>query len=404
MRSWIARGLLTAVVLLVAYLLLWPVPIEPVAWDPPPPPELVGPYAPNDALTRGRRLLDGIGHGPEDVAFDAEGRLYTGFEDGRIFRMALPDGEPELYVDTGGRPLGLVFDASGRLIVADARRGLIAVADDGAIEILATEAGGLPFGFADDLDIAPDGTVYFSDASTTFGYGEDRLDLLEHGGHGRLMACEPGTGEVRVLLDGLQFANGVAAARDGSFVLVAETGAYRILRYWLAGPRAGTDEVFIDNLPGFPDNINLTEDGRLWVALPSPRVAAVDRLAPHPFLRRVVMRLPEALQPDAIRHGFVLAVDGGGRPAGAAALPAPGRGSPARGAAARRHPARLRARGGSRRPARQELAGPERHGGDRHHGHGARRPDLPRQLSRGVAVGGPAVMSGTAAVVRERFS
>jgi sugar lactone lactonase YvrE len=310
----IALAVLAAVILLAAYLLLWPVPIDPVAWDPPPAPELAGPYAPNDALTRGRRLLDGIGRGPEDVAFDAEGRLYTGFEDGRIFRMAPPDGEPELYADTGGRPLGLVFDASGRLLVADARRGLLAVAADGVIEILATQAGGVPFGFTDDLDLAPDGTVCFSDASTKFGYGEDRLDLLEHGGHGRLMAYVPGTGEVRVLLDGLQFANGVAVARDGSFVLVAETGAYRIRRYWLAGPAAGADEVFIDNLPGFPDNINLTEDGRLWVALPSPRVPAVDRLAPHPFLRRVVIRLPEALQPDAIRHGFALEVDAGGRP------------------------------------------------------------------------------------------
>jgi sugar lactone lactonase YvrE len=228
--------------------------------------------------------------------------------------MALPDGEPELHVDTGGRPLGMVFDASGTLIVADARRGLIAVSGDGQIEVLANEAGGVPFGFADDLDITPDGTIYFSDASSKFGYGDDRVDLLEHGGHGRLLAFDPASRTTRVVLEGLQFANGVAAARDGSFVLVAETGSYRVLRYWLAGPTAGTDEVFIDNLPGFPDNINLTGDGRLWVALPSTRVPAADRLAPHPFLRRVVMRLPEALQPDAIRHGFALAVDAAGRP------------------------------------------------------------------------------------------
>ena len=136
----IAIALAAAFVLLTAYLLLWPVPIAPVAWRPPPAPELVGPYAPNEALTRGRRLLDGIGHGPEDVAFDAEGRLYTGFEDGRIFRMALPDGEPELYADTGGRPLGMVFDAAGTLVVADARRGLLAVARDRQVIVLAAAA------------------------------------------------------------------------------------------------------------------------------------------------------------------------------------------------------------------------------------------------------------------------
>ena len=110
---------------LVAYLAWWPVPIEPVAWTPPPAPELTGPYALNEDLARSTRLLEDIGIGPEDVAFDAEGRLYTGFEDGRIVRMQLPRAEPRLFADTGGRPLGMVFDPLGYLVVADAARGLL---------------------------------------------------------------------------------------------------------------------------------------------------------------------------------------------------------------------------------------------------------------------------------------
>jgi sugar lactone lactonase YvrE len=305
--------LAATLVLLAGYLVLWPVPIDPVAWNPPPAPELVGPLAPNDALSKGHRILEGIGLGPEDVAIDAEGRLYTGFEEGLIVRTPAGADEPELFADTGGRPLGMVFDSSHNLVVADAVLGLLAISPDGLFSPLATSLSGEPFGFLDDLDIAPDGVIYVTDASSKFGYGSDIADLMEHGGHGRLLAFDPSDRSLRVLLEGLQFANGVAAARDGTFVLVAETGSYRILKYWLAGEHAGTSEVFVDNLPGFPDNINLTEDGRLWVALPSPRVPAVDRMAPRPFLRKLAMRLPKALQPAPLRHGIVLEVDPGGR-------------------------------------------------------------------------------------------
>jgi sugar lactone lactonase YvrE len=139
------------------------------------------------------------------------------------------------------------------------------------------------------------------------------LDIVEHGGRGRLVAHDPETGLTEVVLEGLQFANGVTVSPDGSFVLVAETGAYRIRRLWLAGPAAGTSDVFAENLPGFPDNINFTDRGTVWVALPSPRLTSVDLLAPRPFLRKVVVRLPEALQPAPIRHGLVVELDRDGK-------------------------------------------------------------------------------------------
>jgi sugar lactone lactonase YvrE len=299
--------------LVIGYLLLWPVPIDPVAWEPPPAPEMVGPYEPNDLLSGATRLLEGIGIGPEDVAFDHQGRLYTGFMDGRIVRTPVSGGQVEVFAGTEGRPLGMVFDGVGNLIVADAGLGLLEIAPDGTMATLATEAEGIPFKFLDDLDIGPDGTIYISDASTKFGYGEDVLDIMEHGGHGRLIAYDPVSGTTRILLDGLQFANGVAMARDGESVLVAETGAYRIMRYWLSGERSGTAEVFIDNLPGFPDNINMTEGGTLWVALPSPRLADVDELAGSPFWRKLIIRLPEVLHPAPLRYGLVLAIDESGR-------------------------------------------------------------------------------------------
>jgi sugar lactone lactonase YvrE len=297
-----------------AYLAFWPARIQPVAWDPPEAPALAGPYAPNQALARGTRVLEGIGAGPEDVAFDGEGRLYTGFEDGRIVRMELPAHDPEVFVNTGGRPLGMVFDADGHLIVADARRGLLSVSPQSQITVLATGLGGQPFGFLNDLDIGPDGTVYVSDASSHLGYGEHQLAILEHGGDGRLLSYDPTDGSMSVLLDGIQFANGVVVDPSGESLLVAETGAYRIRRLWLSGERAGSTDLFAENLPGFPDNIARTPRGSLWVPMSSPRHPLADALGPWPFLRKVVARLPAWAHPDALRHGLVVELAPDGRP------------------------------------------------------------------------------------------
>jgi len=128
-----------------------------------------------------------------------------------------------------------------------------------------------------------------------------------------LLALDPQTQKPRTLLRDLYFANGVAVSPDQSFVLVAETAKYRVRRVWLKEPRVGQDDIFIDNLPGFPDGISSNGRDRFWLALPTPRLPIVDRMLPHPFLRKIVARLPKFLQPAPQRYSFVLGLDQSGR-------------------------------------------------------------------------------------------
>lgn len=310
LRSPVTGVLLAALGAAILYLAFWPVPIEPVAWKAPTAPALAGPYAVNDRLRGVERLVRGSVPGPEAVAFDPTGHACSGTRDGRILCIDPATGAVEQRAVTGGRPLGLAFDASGRLYVCDARKGLLAVSPEGILETLATEHGGVRFGLPDDVDVAPDGMVYFTDASTRFGFEAVREDILEHGGHGRLLSYDPRTGRTELLLSGLQFANGVAVAGDGSYLVVSETGAYRLVRYWLAGSRRGSAEPFVENLPGLPDNVTWSAARKaFWVALYAPRVPALDVLAPYPSLRKIVLRLPLALQPQPAPHAMVLAVD-----------------------------------------------------------------------------------------------
>jgi sugar lactone lactonase YvrE len=309
-------GLVILLIIVVAlgYLLLAPVPIAPAAWTPPASPGLTGQYAENTRLSTVQKLSLGDGHKPEDVALDAEGKIYAGFEDGRIIVLQ-PDGtQPRVFANTNGRPLGLIFDREGNLIVADAIKGLLSVNKAGEVKVLAEEADGVKFGCLNDLDVGTDGTIYFTEASNKFPMSQFTNGLLEHQPNGRLLALDPQSHRPRTLLRNIHFANGVAVSPDQTFVLVAETGEYRIRRVWLKEPKMGQNDVFIDNLPGFPDGISSNGRDRFWLALVTPRQAAFDKmLLPHPFMRKMVARLPKFMQPAPKRYSFVLGLDPQGR-------------------------------------------------------------------------------------------
>ena len=307
-------------VLIIAYLFVYPVPISPAAWNPPPAPALTGQYQQNSRLAAVEQFSlgtgdahPGSGFAPEDVAIDAEGRIYAGVDDGRIMRLQADGTRPEQFSNTHGRPLGLVFDGNRNLIVADAIKGLLSIARDGSVTVLTTEAEGLRFGCTNDLDVARDGTIYFSDASSKFPLTDFTADILEHQGNGRLLAYDPKTKTTRTLMKDLCFANGVAVSPDQTFLLVVETAAYRLHRFWLSGPKQGQSEIFVDNLPGFPDGVSSNGKDKFWLALVTPRDATLDKLLPHPVLRKVVYRLPKFVQPAPKRYSFVLAFDMNGR-------------------------------------------------------------------------------------------
>ena len=307
--------ILVVFAVILAYLSFAPVGIEPAAWQPQPPPSSeTGSYARNDLLKGIERIATGVGKGPEAIAFDAQGRIITGFVDGRVVRFE-PDGSGyALLANTGGRPLGVFIHPDGSVIVCDANRGLLRVDQGGKVTVLAAEADGAPLHFTNDLAVTKDGTkVYFTDASSKFGFNQSTDDIIEHGGHGRFLVYDFNTGKTDVLMKGLQFANGVALGPDEAFALVNETGSYRIWRYWLKGEKAGTSDIFADNLPGFPDNITFNGKDRFWVAIYAPRTPIADRLAPYPAARKMVMRALKFLPPPVKAQAFALAVDPDGK-------------------------------------------------------------------------------------------
>jgi sugar lactone lactonase YvrE len=299
-----------AIAALLLYLALWPVPIDPIAWEPPS--YDANAWKPTGTVATAERIaVDGTG--PEDLEVDQEGRIYAGVEDGRILLLD-PSGKPlRELANTGGRPLGMHWAKDGRLLVADANRGLLAIDAAGRVAVLTTTCAGAKLVFTDDVDVAADGTVYFTDASVKYGVKGWKLDIVESRPNGKLCTWDPKTYQTSLVLGDMYFANGVAIDPEQQFVLVNETSRYRVRKVWIAGEKAGQNEMLIENLPGFPDNISTGSNGVFWIAIGSPRNAPLDSMAGSPFLRKVTMRLPEALQPQPEKTARTIGIDENGK-------------------------------------------------------------------------------------------
>lgn len=275
------------------------------------------PYAANDRLEDVELIGLGQVEGPEDVIFDSKGHLYTGTRHGDIVRFFGPDHQrKEVFAHVGGHPLGLAFDRAGCLVVCIAGMGLYSVSPTREVVKLTDETNRTPWSIiddsrlklADDLDIAPDGRIFFSEATIRYEMHNWAYDALESRGNGRIICYDPRSGKTRTVIRNLVFPNGVCMAHDGESFFFAETWACRINRYWFAGPRAGKLERVIEDLPGYPDNINRASDGTFWLALVGMRTPSMDLSLRMPgFRKRMARRVsPQELIFPNINTGCVI--------------------------------------------------------------------------------------------------
>ncbi|XP_052863070.1 adipocyte plasma membrane-associated protein Hemomucin [Anopheles cruzii] len=275
------------------------------------PRELKGALEPTDHLDNAERLFEGKIYGPETILVHGKD-LFTTIHGGEVIRIngqhithIAKFGKPcELSFEEEicGRPLGMAFDTIGsNLIVTDAYYGLWLVdLTKGSKQQLVSpdtvlEGKGVnrkPKLF-NSVAVARNGDIFWTDSSSDFTV-QDGVFTVFANPSGRLFQLDRSTGKSKVLLDRLYFANGVALSPDDEFVLVAESMASQIRRYYLKGPKAGTDDIFIDGLPGLLDNLVADSEG-IW----APLVQAADSenpsvsqlLANVPLIRKFLCRM-----------------------------------------------------------------------------------------------------------------
>ncbi|GFS25391.1 adipocyte plasma membrane-associated protein [Elysia marginata] len=303
-------ALAVSIVAMVVGFIIMPSPIDPVEFVLPEPPNLTGPFEPNDILKHAERIYAGKLNGPESIVVDGD-HIYVGTADGWV--NDLHKGDVRKLVrfgkepcggfeneNTCGRPLGMRMDKNGFLIVADAYYGLfqvnVATGDYVQLFSSATPVNGKQVKFVNDLDIGPDGKIYFSHSNSKWQRNQFPMIFLEGRSSGRLLVYDPQSEAVSELMDGLLFANGVQLTKDKNSVLVSDTFKSRVWKYDI---KTGKASILVDNLPGFPDNIRYSKStGTYWIGFALVRekgASLIDALAPRPWLRKQLAKVEKEI-------------------------------------------------------------------------------------------------------------
>ncbi|XP_035028659.1 adipocyte plasma membrane-associated protein isoform X2 [Hippoglossus stenolepis] len=318
---------------LLVFVLILESPIQPDVFTLKEPPQMKGCWEPNLKLREAQRLFEDQIIGPESIANIGD-VLFSGTADGKIVKLIgrrihtvtrlgkLPCGSTD-EESSCGRPLGIRVGPNGTLIVADAYLGLFEVNPTTGETTRLVSGGqivaGRKLSFINDVAVTQDGKkVYFTDSSSRWQRRDYLHLIMEATADGRVLELDTETGEVTVLMENLRFPNGIQLLPDEESVLVAETTMARIRRVHVAGLNKGGMDTFMDNLPGFPDNIRPSSSGGYWVAMSAVRLnpgfSMLDFLSQRPWIKKLIFKLfsQDVLMKFVPRYSLVAELHDGG--------------------------------------------------------------------------------------------
>jgi gluconolactonase len=216
------------------------------------------------------RLADGFSF-TEGPAADSAGHIFfSDVPSQRVYRWSL-GGELSVFRSASGGANGLFFDPKGNLIACEMEtRAITETTPSGEVSVLADRYEGLPFNATNDVWVAPNGGIYFSDPDYKHGGNGDTP--RQDGNHVYYIPQDRST-VVRVI-DDLAYPNGLVGTADGRMLYVADRGSAKTLAYEI-GPDGTLSNRRIAADTGY-DGISLDEHENLYVAHEAVEIYSPD--------------------------------------------------------------------------------------------------------------------------------
>lgn len=201
----------------------------------------------------------------EGPASDAHGNIYfTDQPNNKIYKWSVKDGSVSVFMEDAGRANGLYFDNQGNLLaVADEDSEIWKINSEKEVEVLVETFNGNRLNGPNDLWIAPNGGIYFTDPYYQRDYWEHNEKEIEEE---RVYYVNPES-EISIVVDDLVKPNGIIGTPDGKILYIADiksnkTWSYKInndgsLSNKTLFTELGSDGMTIDNR----GNVYLTGNG-----------------------------------------------------------------------------------------------------------------------------------------------
>lgn len=237
--------------------------------------KLIAPDAKIEVLASGFNWSEGPVWRDGGIVFSdvPENTVFGWKEGGKAAKVVLkPSGS--LSDPTGQGSNGLAVDAAGNLVLCQhGERRVARLEKDGSFTPLADNYEGKRFNSPNDLVIAKDGTIYFTDPPYGLKKGGAAAELAYHG----IYSVTP-AGKVTLLVSDIAFPNGIALSPDQKtlYIAISDPQHTRVSAYDLqADGSVKNGRVFFDAQKlkskarkGGCDGMKVDASGNIWTTGP----------------------------------------------------------------------------------------------------------------------------------------
>jgi gluconolactonase len=212
----------------------------------------------------------------------AEGPVY--FRDGgyfvwsdipndRMLRWTADDGHVSVFRSPSHHANGNTRDREGRLVTCEhGARRVTRTELDGSITVLLDRFDGKPLNAPNDVVVASDGAVWFTDPGygilTDYEGAQSDFELPV-----RVYRIDPATGAATVVADDFVRPNGLAFSPDEKTLYIVDSGITHggpahIRAFEVDGATLVNGSVFADDFaPGLTDGIRVDTEGNVWASM-----------------------------------------------------------------------------------------------------------------------------------------
>jgi len=193
----------------------------------------------------------------EGPAVDAEGNIFfTDIPKNRIHKWSA-DGKLSTFREDSGGANGLFFDKAGNLLACEGGRGrLVSIGLKGKVTVLAERYANKKLNSPNDLWLAPNGGIYFTDPR----YG-NRDGMEQDGEHVYYLASD--RKKVIRVIDDMVRPNGVIGTADGKLLYVADHGGKKTYVYTINADRTLSDKKLF--APEGSDGMTIDSEGHVYL-------------------------------------------------------------------------------------------------------------------------------------------
>ena len=210
-----------------------------------------------------QKLAGGFAFTEGPAADKAGNILFTDIPNNRIHRWSL-DGILSTFRENSGGANGLYFDKRGHVLVCEGGgRRLISIAPDGAVTVLADAYNHKPLNSLNDLWIAPDGRIYFTDPR----YGN--RDGMEQGGE-HVYSLSPDRNTLTRVIDDMVRPNGLIGTPDGKTLYVTDNAGRKTFSYRIQKDGSLTNKKLF--APEGSDGMTIDELGNIYLTTRAVRI------------------------------------------------------------------------------------------------------------------------------------